>query len=109
MWKLYALHELLIETQSNYHDVHYAFILDDKQNIIAHTFGDGFPPNLVEANAVKSLEYQKTVVIQTSDFKVWDVAVPIFDCSRFLAYRVRTGTWLCEGKRSDLIAGSQGL
>lgn len=76
---LYSLHRLISETKTNHHDVQYAFILDPQGEVLAHTFGDGFPLSLIELNAVGLNVYQNTKVIQTEGGIVWDVAVPIFD------------------------------
>jgi signal transduction histidine kinase len=74
---LYALHELLSETQINYHDVRYVFILDPQGNVLVHTFGEGFPIGLAGVNFAAPGDYQNTTVIETEEGLVWDVAVPI--------------------------------
>lgn len=76
---LYALRQLLVETETNFHDVRYAFVVDPQGTVLAHTFEGGFPPGLVEANSVDPAGYQNTVVLSTEEGLVWDVAVPIFD------------------------------
>lgn len=44
----YALHQLLRETVSNHPDALYAFVTDDRGQVLAHTFGDaGFPVGLL--------------------------------------------------------------
>lgn len=75
---LYALHQLLEETQLNNPDVRYAFIVDKNGTILAHTFGEGFPAGLLAANHSIGSEHHQTAVIQTEDGLVWDTAVPIF-------------------------------
>ncbi len=75
---LYSLHRIISETKTNHHDVQYAFILNPQGEVLAHTFGDGFPLSLIELNAVEPNVYQSTKVIQTEGGFVWDVAVPIF-------------------------------
>ncbi len=76
---LFALHELLAETKENYADVRYAFILDSQERMLAHTFGEGFPLDLIDVNVVNAGEYQNTVVVDAGEEEVWDVAVPIFE------------------------------
>lgn len=49
---IYALHELLRDTQANNTDVRYVFLVDPQGQVIAHTFGAGFPAGLLEANGV---------------------------------------------------------
>jgi len=76
---LYGVSELLRKTQTNNPDVRYAFILDTKGNVIAHTFGKGFPPELLPANSVKPNEHHHTVMLYTDEGPIWDTAVPIFE------------------------------
>ncbi len=76
---IYGLHQLLRETQSNNSNVRYAFIVDDEGQVIAHTFGSGFPQNLLDANTVAGIEHHHSVVLDTDEGKIWDIAVPIFD------------------------------
>ncbi|MFW6042564.1 MAG: ATP-binding protein [Chloroflexota bacterium] len=76
---VYSLHKLLLETQRNYTDVRYAFILDTQNHVLAHTFGEGFPLELITVNAAAPDTYQNTVVLDVGNEVVWDVAVPIFD------------------------------
>lgn len=76
---LYALHQLLNETQANNANVRYAFVTDAKGQVIAHTFGDGFPGDLLTANAAASDDHHHSIILNTDEGKVWDTAVPIFD------------------------------
>ncbi len=75
---LYALHQLLEETRLNNADVRYAFITDKNGTVLAHTFGEGFPPGLLAANQADEVDHHQTAVIETEDGLVWDTAVPIF-------------------------------
>ncbi|MFO7624655.1 MAG: hypothetical protein R6V73_09915, partial [Anaerolineales bacterium] len=43
---LYALQQLIVETQANHPDIRYVFILDPQGQVLVHTFGDGFPSGL---------------------------------------------------------------
>jgi signal transduction histidine kinase len=76
---LYALHQLLRETQVNNANVRYAFIVDAQGQVLAHTFGAGFPPELLAANAADLTAHHRTVILTTDEGKVWDTAVPIFE------------------------------
>ena len=76
---LYALRQLLFETKANNPDVIYAFVLDPKGNILAHTFGDGFPIGLANANLVETSQHHHTLLFDSGHGLVWDIAVPIFD------------------------------
>ncbi len=75
---LYALRQLLLETQTNNRDVRYAFILDATGQVLAHTFGEGFPVGLIELNHATPEDYQRTVSLNTPEGLVWDIAVPVF-------------------------------
>ena len=76
---LYGLHQLLIETKANNPDLRYAFITDQREQVLAHSFESGFPVGLAALNTVAAQYYQNTVVLQTDEGLVWDIAVPIFD------------------------------
>jgi signal transduction histidine kinase len=76
---LYALHQLLTETQANNANVRYAFIVDARGQVLAHTFGEGFPPGLLEVNAANLDEHHHTTILNSDEDKVWDTAVPIFE------------------------------
>ncbi|MBI3763292.1 MAG: HAMP domain-containing protein [Chloroflexi bacterium] len=76
---LYALHQLITETQANNQNVRYAFILDPEGQVLAHTFGSGFPPDLLAANTVAPTEHHRTRPLNTDEGVVWDTAVPIFE------------------------------
>lgn len=76
---IYTLHQLLHDTQANNADVRYAFIIDQSGRVIAHTFGAGFPVELLEANDVAGDAHHASVLLTTDEGQVWDAAVPIFD------------------------------
>lgn len=75
---MYALHQLLEETVLNNRNVRYAFIVDPEQHILAHTFGEGFPANLLEANSVEPDSHHHATWLETTEGSIWDSAVPIF-------------------------------
>lgn len=75
---MYGLHELLRDTQANNTSVRYAFIVSPEGDILAHTFGDGFPAKLRNANRVALDGDHHTQVLTTDEGKIWDTAVPIF-------------------------------
>jgi signal transduction histidine kinase len=76
---LYALHQLLQDTRANNSNVRYAFIVNPEGQILAHTFGDGFPDGLFTANGAAKTAHHHTVQLSTDEGPVWDTAVPIFD------------------------------
>jgi signal transduction histidine kinase len=75
----FSLHQLLDKTNNIYPDVRYAFVIDPRGDVLAHTFGDGFPLDLVDVNSAGIGVYQNTIVLETNEGVIWDVAVPIFD------------------------------
>jgi signal transduction histidine kinase len=76
---LYALQQLLRETQANNANVRYAFVVDPQGRIVAHTFGSGFPAGLHEQNTVDGSDHHATTLLRTDEGPIWDTAVPIFE------------------------------
>ncbi len=76
---LYGLDRLLQDTENNFRDVRYAFIVADNGDVLAHTFSGGFPLDLLSANTVTPLGDEHIAVLQTEEGLVWDVAMPIFE------------------------------
>ncbi len=77
---VYGLHRLLHDTLANHSDVRYAFIVDRDGRVIAHTFGEGFPAGLREANGCAvDCTHHNTVALTTTEGRIWDTAVPIFE------------------------------
>lgn len=70
---------MLLETQKNNPDVRYAFVLDPDGEVLAYTFGSGFPAGLIDLNRVEPAVYQNTISVQIPESLVWDVAVPVFN------------------------------
>lgn len=75
----YAVFEMIKETIKNNQDVLYLFILDPQGNVLAHTFGDAFPEELLNANSVSPTEKSHLTVFRTEVGVVEDVAVPILN------------------------------
>lgn len=76
---VFSLHHLLRDTQANNTDVRYAFILDEKGRVLAHTFGTGFPTELLDANTSALGEDHRSQVLMTDEGPIWDTSVPIFE------------------------------
>ena len=76
---LYGVYRLLQDTLANNDDVRYAFILSPQGEILAHTFGEGFPLELVGINTVEADERYHLQKITTEEGVIWDFAVPIFE------------------------------
>ena len=75
---LYSLRQLLMETRANNPDVIYAFVLDTNGDVLAHTYGTGFPAGLAGANPVETNQHHHTLLFDSGQELVWDIAVPIF-------------------------------
>jgi signal transduction histidine kinase len=76
---LYGLHQLLSDTLENNTNVRYAFVMSENGRVLAHTFGDGFPPGLLDMNRVAPDQHHATIIVDTTEGRMWDTAVPIFD------------------------------
>ncbi len=75
---LYSLYVLTRETVRNNEDVRYAFVVDLRGNLLAHSFEGGFPPDLLTANRVEAGEPYHREVLQTEEGLIQDIAVPVF-------------------------------
>jgi signal transduction histidine kinase len=76
---LFALHRLLQETKANNQNVAYAFLLDSHGQVIASTYGETFPIDLISANPIEPSAHHSTRVFATNQGYVWDTAVPILE------------------------------
>ena len=76
---LFTLQQLLRDTQANNPDVRYAFVLDTQGHVLASTFAQGFPRELLASNAVTPEEHHRLTQLTTDEGAVWDTAVPIFN------------------------------
>lgn len=75
---LYSLYILTRETVRNNRDVRYAFVVDPQGNLLAHSFDEGFPPDLLAANKIEAGEPYHREVFQTEEGLIQDIAVPVF-------------------------------
>lgn len=76
---LYELHSLLQATRINHPNVRYAFIISSEGYVLAHTFDNGFPKDLIDVNRVTEDDYEHTAILNTTEGQIWDTAVPIFE------------------------------
>lgn len=77
---LISLQQLLDLTKESDIDVSYAFILNSNKDVIAHTFGSGFPIELLRANELKSEESYHFQLIKDENNNLYrDVIVSILD------------------------------
>ncbi len=75
---LYALNRLLRDTLTHNPDVRYIFVEDPNGFVLAHTFGEGFPPDLLKVNLLEPEQEVRILPFATEEGRIWDVAVPIF-------------------------------
>lgn len=76
---LLALQDLLFETKSNNFNFRYAFIVDQNGEVLAHTFGEGFPIGLIILNQPDNLDHHQTIIVDTNEGVIFDTAVPILN------------------------------
>jgi signal transduction histidine kinase len=74
----FLLHTLVREQHAADPDLVYVFVLDGSGNVMAHTFGEGFPADLLGVNQVKPEESYRVQALQTENDWIQDVAVPVF-------------------------------
>ncbi|MBC8264395.1 MAG: GAF domain-containing protein [Anaerolineales bacterium] len=82
---IFALHELVRDTVENNEDTRYVFILGADGEVLTHSFGQGFPQGLIEANPVAAEERFRLEVLDTEEGLIRDLAVPIFDSQAGIA------------------------
>ncbi|MGQ9467308.1 MAG: ATP-binding protein [Anaerolineae bacterium] len=75
---LYNLYTLIRETVQNNSDVRYAFVLDARGDLLAHSFEGGFPSDLLTVNRLREGAPYQSEIIQTEEGLIQDIAVPIF-------------------------------
>ena len=61
------LQNLVEEKKRTSSDIMYVFIADNKSNILAHTFSEGFPLHLLWINSVDSSEETSTEILETEE------------------------------------------
>lgn len=83
-----ALSSLAQKILNNNDDISYIFFLDDLGNVLAHTFKEDFPTELLEINQVFNHEGFSLEKFQMEEVVLRDVAVPIFEDSEYV---VRVG------------------
>lgn len=72
----YALHELVLGTVRAYRDVRYAFVVGPDGDVLAHTFRDGVPGDLLRLNCDVSRGIS-LVKLSTEEGIIRDVASPV--------------------------------
>lgn len=75
----YDLYELLRDMRQTNEDVRYLFVISQEGAILAHTFSGGFPVDLLNDNMPTDLRKGQSVLLDTEEGRVLDVAVPIME------------------------------
>ncbi len=75
----FALHQLLQETLANHTDVIYAFVVNPQEQILAHTFEDGFPTALQSLNMPAANGDATHQLYTSNQGRIHDFAAPIFE------------------------------
>jgi len=85
-------------------NVVYAFILDHRGNVLAHTFTGGMPVGLPEANELPLSQDSSIALIDTGRNFVFDFAVPVdIDRNRFGTVRIGMSRSKIQGVINDLL------
>ena len=85
---LATLNSIVAENKQIDDNISYIFIIDANQNVLAHTFTEGVPSDLINAN--QALQQQSSAVFirdaNTSQSVIRDMAIPILDGQSFPMY-----------------------
>jgi len=76
---LFALNELVRDAVETDLDVRYVFAVDQAMAPLAHTFVQGIPAQLLDANALLPGEQSRIEILDTEEGLIHDVAVPILE------------------------------
>lgn len=75
----YDLHELVKDIQRSNDDVRYIYVASNDGEILAHSFPQGFPGDLLDANPLPPAAKHRIAVLTTDEGVVTDIAAPIFE------------------------------
>ena len=84
------LNNLVNEAKNSFDDITYAFIIDKKGEILAHTFQGGFPVELKKANIIPLQKKCSIMLLDTGAGMIYDFASPVF-AGKFPIGGVRIG------------------
>lgn len=74
-----ALSHLIGDTKEIEPEVVYIFITDQNGKVLAHTFKDGFPIDLLNANTLQQDQKENIVVLRAEDGMIYDIAYPLIE------------------------------
>jgi signal transduction histidine kinase len=75
----FALYNLISNQLESDHDIVYIYISDSINNIIVHTFSEGFPIDLLGTNSIESDDRYRIQKLNTGEGAILDVATPIIE------------------------------
>lgn len=75
----YELHELVKDTTFSNDDVRYVFVVSNSGEVLAHSFAQGFPQDLLTANIPLNNETYHVAELSTEEGVVRDIAIPLFE------------------------------
>ena len=75
---LYGLTRLLKDISNNRPEVRYAFVVDSHYEVLAHTFSEGFPLDLLAGEDLLDFQ-ERTVPLSTNEGIIWDTFYPILE------------------------------
>lgn len=74
---LLQMKEMVDELRTVDKDVAYAFLINSHNQILAHTFSNGFPVDLKYANGITTTDQPSIKLVDTGSDKFYDFAVPV--------------------------------
>lgn len=75
---LYGLTRLLKDISNNRPEVRYAFVVDSHYEVLAHTFSEGFPLDLLAGDDRLNFQ-ERTAPLSTNEGIIWDTFYPILE------------------------------
>jgi len=77
--KYFELKMMALDMMKSEEDIEYIFVLDHQGNVLAHTFDEGFPVELMEVNRDVAKKKYSTQKIITEKGGLIDIAVPMME------------------------------
>ena len=74
---IFALDSLVKNTLANNPDVRYVIVLDVNNNVLVHSFEQGVPTSLLQANSYVSGQRYNLAILETNEGVIRDLAVPV--------------------------------
>jgi two-component system, NtrC family, sensor kinase len=71
------LKNMVDEVLSSSDDIDYVFIQDVRGEVLAHTYKDGFPVELKDANPIPAGNFRSTLLLDTGEGRVYDFALAV--------------------------------